>query len=339
MSRNSGMGSRVPMGMIRRAAVSMARALGVAALALGACSAPDKEPEIAVPYEDQVRKTLEQQGDEEGQLIRRTHQNVQRWEALRVEMQTQPMAALHRTIAQSVDGEFDVFRRFALDSRYQTLQNWSIACLGFAIEKKKESRELIESLLRTPDQQPWLRATECFALRVLRDPATDLSLLIPLVGHANPGVRASAAYAIAEIWAVSETPRDLTPQHYAAIDRLAGLLHDRATTQGRRAAAIALARLRHPDVLDHLLAALEDQDLEVQVAALAGIEWLGDARALEALFEFLDSDPAETPATFAVRALQQIAVQNGFAQTKGETESLGTSGKAWRKWFRAQRSK
>jgi HEAT repeat protein len=160
-----------------------------------------------------------------------------------------------------------------------------------------------------------------------------------MISHGDPEVRTSAANAIAEIWGVSATPRELTPQHYAAIDRLVALLHDPATTRGRRAAALGLANLHHPAVLDHLIAALEDEDREVQIIALIGIDRLGDPRALDALFEFLDSGPAEEAATWAVHALETIAVENRFAQTRSELESLGTSGKQWRKWFRAQRSK
>lgn len=319
--------------------VTMRRVLGTVALLLGACSAPKKEPDISVPYDDQVKEALEQGGNEEGQLIRRTYMNVRRYEELRVEMQEQPMAALRRTIGQSVDADFDVFKRHALDKTgSSTLRNWAFACLGFAIEKRVAARELLQSFLVDPDAQPWLLANACMALAVLKDKETDLSLVIPLVGHGNPEVRANAATAIKEVWFVSTPPRELTPQYYAAIDRLVALLHDDATVRGRRAAVWALANLHHPAVLDHLVAALQDEDAEVQIGGLRGIEMLGDARALEPLFDYLDDDPAEGPTSFAVRALQQIAVQNGFAQTKSELESIGTSGKAWRKWFRAKRS-
>lgn len=326
------------MGMIRRATGGLRRG-AVLAFALAACSAPKKEPAIGAPYEDQVKEALENEGNEEGQLVRRTRMNVRRYEELRIEMQEQPMAAMRRTIAQTVDESFDVFARYARDTQSSTLRTWAITCVGFASEKRVQARQLLESLLSALDVPPWDLANACQALAVLRDKETDLSLVIPLVGHGNPEVRASAATAIKEIWFVTGSPRELTPQHYAAIDRLVSLLHDRATIRGRRAAAWALANLRNPAVLEHLISALEDDDPEVQIGGLRGIEMLGDARALDPLFEYLDSNPAEGPTSFAVRALQQIAVQNGFAQTKSELESIGTSGKAWRKWFRAQRSK
>jgi hypothetical protein len=315
------------------------RGLPIAAvpLLLWSCASTDDEPGIVVPYENEVKEALEQEGNEEGQIIRRTHQNVRRYEELRIEVQTQPMEAMRRTIAQSVDDNFEVFRKAALDRQFQTLQTWAVACLGFAVENRAAARALVESQLGAGNLPPWLLATACFALRVMRDPSTDLSLVIPLMGHADAEVRASAAHAVAEVWAVSKTPRDLTPQHHAAIDRLVGLLHDKATTRGRRAAALALANLCHPAVLEHLISALNDADDGVQIVALRGIERLGDARALDGLFEYLDGSPQDGPASFAVAALQQIAVQNGFAQTKSELESLGTSGKAWRKWFKSQR--
>jgi hypothetical protein len=286
-----------------------------------------------------VKEALEEEGNEPGQIVRRTRMNVRRYDELRIEMQEQPMAAMRRTIAQSVDDNFDVFVQFAGDKQSSTLRTWSITCLGFAVEKRVQARELLQSLLTEMDVPPWDVANACMALSVMRDKETDLSRVIPLVGHGDPEVRASAATAIKEVWLVTGSPRDLTPQHYAAIDRLVALLHDDATIRGRRAAAWALANLRNPAVLDHLISALEDDDPEVQIGGLRGLEMLGDPRAFEPLFEYLDSNPAEGPQSFALRALQQTAVQNGFAQTKSELESLGTSGKAWRKWLRAQRSK
>jgi hypothetical protein len=320
--------------------ITMRRApwIGIALLA-GACSSTEQGPDIVVPYEDQVKEALEQGGNEEGQIVRRTYQNVRRYEELRIEMQEQPMAAMRRTIARSVDDDFEVFKEHALDKGSATLRNWAVACIGFAIEKRVEARKLLESMLSDETTAPWLLANACQALSVLRDKETDLTLVVRLVSHGDAEVRTSAATAVKEIWFVSETPRDLTPEYYAAIDRLVALLHDDATTRGRRAAVWALANLHHPVTLEHLLGALGDSDAEVQVGALRGVEMLGDARAIEPLCEYLDGSPQDGPASFAVRALQQIAVQNGFSETKSELESLGRSGKAWRKWFRSQRTK
>jgi hypothetical protein len=318
--------------------MGMGRMRCALAILLGACATDKKEADVVVPYEDKVKEALEHKGDDDGQLIRRTYSNVRRHEELRIEGQTQPMAAMRRTIGQAVDENFDVFRRIATDKESSTLRNWSIACLGFAMEKRTAARQLLEGQLRELDQPKWLLANACLALCRLRDKETDLSVVIPLIGHGDPEVRTNAANAVGGIWAVSETPRELSAQHLAAIDRLVSLLHDRATTRGRRAAALALATLHHPSVLDHLVSALEDEDDEVQIIGLAGIEKLGDPRALEPLFEYLDGSPSDEAATWAVTALKTIAVENRFAQTRSELESLGTSGKAWRKWFRAKRA-
>jgi len=308
----------------------------------GACSSSTTAgdgADVVVRHEAKVKEALEMQGDEAGQLIRRTHQNVRRYEELRIEGQTQAMAAMRQTIGRTVDEDFDVFRAQALDAGSLTLRNWAVACIGFAIEKRAAARKLLESLLTAPDQPPWVLANACLALRVLRDPETDLTVLIPFIGNADPEVRTNAATALGELWGGMQTPRELTPQHYAAIDRLVSLLHDPATTRGRRAAVIALANLRHPDVLDHLVSALQDPDPVVQIGGLMGIERLGDARALDPLFEYLEGSPSDEAASWAVNALKAIAVQNGFTQTPSELDSLGTSGRQWRKWFRAQRTK
>jgi len=319
--------------------VTMQRALLATGLLLAACASNKEKDQVVVPYEDKVKEALDEAGNDEGQLIRRTYQNVRRYEELRIEMQDQPMAAMRNTIGRTVDEDFGVFKKYALDKQSATLRNWAVACLGFAIEKRVEARKLLESMLAEPDTAPWLLANICKALSILKDKDTDLTRVVPLINHGDPEVRTCAATAVKEIWLVVTPPRELTPQYYAAIDRLAGLLHDDATTRGRRAAVWALANLHHPAVLEHLISALNDPDSEVQIGGLRGIEMLGDPRALEALFEYLDGSPQDGPASFAVRALQQIAVQNGFADTKTELESLGTSSKAWRKWFRAARLK
>ena len=77
----------------------------------------------------------------------------------------------------------------------------------------------------------------------------------------------------------------------------------------------------------------------VQIGGLYGMDLLGDARALDALFEFLDKGPTSQAGSWAKKALSTIAVQNGFAETPSELEDLGTSGRMWRKWFRAARNK
>ena len=247
------------------------------------------------------------------------------------------MVAVRRTIGQTVDENFPTFQRIALDKKGSVQRNMAIQAIGFAIEYRVQARDLLLGMLEEED--PWILANAALSLSVLRDPETDVSRIITLVGHADKEVRTSAATALMEIYNVQQTPRKLTPQHYAAIDRLVSLLHDKATTRGRRAAVFALANLQHPATIDHLASALEDSDSMVQIGGLYGIERLGDQRALEPVLEFLSSTPSAEAASWAKKALVRIAVQGGFTNTPSELDKLGTSSKLWRRWFRAARNK
>ncbi|MHC5032301.1 MAG: HEAT repeat domain-containing protein [Planctomycetota bacterium] len=328
------------MGAGRRLTGKMrcARALVLGGLVLlaAACETA-KTGETTLPDTEAIKDAPEITGDEATQLVRRTERNVKQYEELRLQGQTGSMVAVRRTIAQTVDDNFATFKRVALDEESSVQRNMAIQALGFANEYRDEARDMLVAMLG--DDDPWILANAALALSRLKDPETDLSRLITLVGHADKEVRTNAATALMEIYNVQQTPRRLTPQHYAAIDRLVSLLHDKATTRGRRAAVFALANLQHPEVLDHLASALEDSDEMVQIGGLYGIERLGDQRGLEPVLEFMSSTPSAEAASWAKKALVRIAVQGGFTNTPSELDKLGTSAKLWRKWFRAARNK
>lgn len=319
----------------RRPTDKMRLALWGLVLAVAACEAP-KNGKTTLPDTETIKDASELTGDEATQLVRRTERNVKHFEELRLQGQTGPMVAVRRTIARTVDENFPTFQRVALDKSSAVQRNMAIQALGFAAEYRSQARDLLVSLLEEED--PWILANAALALSLLKDRDTDLSRLITLVGHADKEVRTSAATALMEIYNVQQTPRQLTPQHYAAIDRLVSLLHDKATTRGRRAAVFALANLQHPETLDHLASALQDSDEMVQIGGLYGIERLGDQRALEPVLEFLSSTASDEAASWAKKALVRIAVQGGFTNTPSELDKLGTSAKLWRRWFRAARN-
>jgi HEAT repeat protein len=319
----------------RRPTCEMRYALWGLLLLAAACET-QKTGETTLPDTEAIKDAPELSGDEATQLVRRTERNVKHYEELRLQGQTGSMVAVRRTIARTVDENFPAFREVALDTSTSVQRNMAIQALGFANEYRADARDLLVGTLG--DEDPWILANAALALSRLKDPETDLSRLITLVGHADKEVRTSAATALMEIYNVRQTPRKLTPQHYAAIDRLVSLLHDKATTRGRRAAVFALANLQHPETLDHLASALEDSDEMVQIGGLYGIERLGDQRALEPVLEFLAKTPSAEAASWAKKALVRIAVQGGFTNTPSELDKLGTSAKLWRRWFRAARN-
>jgi len=306
-------------------------------LLLAAACETSKTGDTTLLDTEAIKDAPEVTGDEDTRLVRRTERNVKNFEELRLQGQTGSMVAVRRTIGRTVDENFPTFQRIALDKSGAVQRNMAIQAIGFAIEYRVKARDLLLSLLDEDD--PWILANAALSLSVLKDSETDVSRLITLVGHADKEVRTSAATALMEIYNVQQTPRQLTPQHYAAIDRLISLLHDKSTTRGRRAAVFALANLQHPETLDHLASALEDSDELVQIGGLYGIERLGDQRALEPVFEFMSTTPSAEAASWAKKALVRIAVQGGFTKTPSELDKLGTSSKLWRRWFRAARNK
>ena len=115
------------------------------------------------------------------------------------------------------------------------------------------------------------------------------------------------------------------------------MVTDKHNRHGRRAAAYALANMRHPQTFDLLVVALEDDDIQVQMGGLRGLELLGDQRGIEPLLEYLRGSPPTSATTWAVKALKAIALQSGLAKDPGELSKLGDSARDWDDFFRGAR--
>jgi len=276
-------------------------------------------------------------GDELGRLLRSTERNVRHYFELRLQGKQDLMVSLRRTIGRTVDDNFATFREVALNGEFLIRRNIAVKCIGFAIRKKKAAQSVLRKLYE--DSEITIVQNAALAIGLLRDPEADFTPVVALLGHGDVTVRTNAATSIATLFLIRETPRDLTPQHWAAIDRLVTLLHEDGAVRGRRAAAWALANLRHPAVLPHLVAALQDDDELVQIGGLRGLERLGDQRALEPVLEYLRDNPTDSGQSWARKVLVQIAVQGGFAQVPSELDPLGADPRKWSEWFRAARMK
>jgi len=275
--------------------------------------------------------------DEDTQMVRNTSESVKRYEELRLQGLTRAQHALQSTISRTVDDNFDVFRDMALDGKLKLHRNMALRCLGFAREQREDAREVLIQIASNRKEPVYLVANAALGLGILRDPDTPLEPIVALLGSGDPVIRTSAARALSEIVKVKKTPRPLTPQYLAAIDRCATMLYDKHNRSGRRAAVFALGNMRHPDNLDHLIAALDDTDDDVQIGGLIGITMLGDQRAIGPLIEYLRDGPTSVATTWTVRALKQIANQSGLAKTPGETQALGDSPRKWEDFFRGAR--
>jgi len=309
--------------------------LALALLAV-ACGSTPKDEDVTTIVETEIIKDSPELGqDETGRLLRRTDNNVKQHEELRLQGMTQQMVAVHRTIAQSVDDNIDTFRKVALEGDLLLQRNMAVKCLGFAVEQREKARDTLLVLLN--DDSVTIVANAVRGLGLLRDKETDITPIVTLCGSGDPAIRTNAAATLAALFLIRETPRQLTPQYHAAIDRLVVLLHDESYTRSRRAAAWALANLRHPSTLEHLISALHDADVQTQIGGLRGLELLGDQRSLDSLLDYLDDAPTTEAASWARQALEKIAIQGGFAKNAAELTELGTNPRLWRKWFQAAR--
>ncbi len=277
------------------------------------------------------------EGDEVGRLLRSTERNVRHFFELRLQGKTEVMVTLRRTLGRTVDQNFATFRDVALNGEFLLHRNTAVKCIGFAIRKRKEAQSVLLKLYE--DKDITIVQNAAYAVGLLQDPETDLTPIVALMGRGDVNVRTNAASSLGALFLIKPTPRELPPQYWSAIDRLVALLHDKTSIRGRRAAAWALANLRHPDVLEHLLGALQDSDETVQIGGLHGLERLGDQRALDPVIEYLRGGPTTQGASWARKVLIRIAVQGGFAKIPSELDELGTDPKSWTEWFRAARMK
>lgn len=322
----------------RRLMCSMRPALCALSLLFVACQPPKQDSTTNVvkpPGATQNAPDIAQ--DDVTKLIRTTARNVATWDELRRQGKLQQMTAVRRVIGRAVDDNFDDFRRTVLEADTAIVRNMAVKCIPFAYEQREQARDTL--LVLCKDRDLTIVSNAVLGLGILLDKKTDLTPVVALLAHGNVQVRTSAATALIRLFLVKETPRSLTPQYITAMDRLVTMLHDDSSIRSRRAAAWALANMRHPDTLPHLISALKDEDKQVQWGGLNGLKLLGDQRGLEAVLDYLDSGPTTEGASWAVQALEAIALQGGFAKHKSDMKDLGTSPRAWRSWFRERRMK
>ncbi|MDH3591441.1 MAG: hypothetical protein OER88_06160 [Planctomycetota bacterium] len=310
--------------------------LAVLGAVLPACSSTPRESETTAPFSPEAQQDGPEFSTDEGiRLIRSTERNVKHHSELMLQGKTQQMVALRRAVGRTVDDNFQTFEDTALKSEWVIHRNMAVKCIGFAVEERERAFQVLAQIAAEEDVT--LVNNAALGMGMLRDKNIDLTILIKLLAHGNVDVKTSAATSIREIWLLQETPRELTPEHWTTIDRLLGLLHERRFARARRAAIWAFANLRHPDVLDHLVSALKDEDEYVQIGGLVGLERLGDQRGLEPILVYLEEGPTTSGVSYARKALVAIAVQAGFAKTPSECDVLGDNPRTWRQWIGVKR--
>jgi len=296
------------------------------------------KPPLTTPVEAiSVKIPPEVAEKETTKTVRRVNRNVDLWQELLAQGKTTQAHSLRQSIARDVDENFDAVATVAREGEFTQLRNLAVKGLGFSRERRADARALLDTLLGDP--QLTIVQNAALSLGILADPETDLTKLVALLAHGDAEVRTNAATALAKLFRVRETPRDLTPEYQVAADRLAAVLADAKHARARRAAVFAFANLHHPHMLPFLIDALEDEDVQVQIGALYGLKELADERALEPLLRYLDGDPSEAGASWAQEALTRIALVSGLAKDAGELDGLGGKTQKWREWFEKARAR
>ena len=299
------------------------------------CKSNDKEITTIVKV-GEMDNAPEVVGNEQMRTVRATERNIAQWVELNQQGRTTQALALRVTISQSVDDNFETFEKVAREGGLLLGRNMAVKCIGFAREHRVEALALLVDLCR--DKSPTIQANAVLGMGVLADPDTDLTEPIRLLSAGDIEVRTNAAWALKDLFIVIPTPRELTPQYFTAIERLATLLNDPSSARARRSACWALAKIHHPETLDLLVGALEDDDREVQIGALHGLEVLRDQRGIDPILAYLDGGPTEGASSWAQKALVSIVLASGLAHTASELEYLEANPKLWRKWIRSARN-
>jgi len=274
---------------------------------------------------------------ESTKIVRRVNRNIDLWQELLLQGKPSQAHGLRLSIAREVDENFPVFESVAREGEFTQLRNLAVKGVAFASAQRAAARALLDLLLGDP--QITIVQNAALALGILGDPDTDLGKLIALAGHGDVEVRTNAASSLGKLFRLKEIPRELTQEYRVALDRLGGLMLEQTSARARRAAVVALANLHHPDALPLLVNALEDDDVQVQIAGLFGLRDLADQRALEPVLQYLRGNPSEAGASWAVEALVRIALEGGFTKEPAELESLGANAGAWKSWFEKARTR
>lgn len=168
------------------------------------------------------------------------------------------------------------------------------------------AREPLEARAAEEAETPAVRAAAFAALARLRDARTiPVAARVAAAGEAPREVRQAAADFLVGFgddfdppagehwrprWSSAES-RELGLRREPCLGAASALLGSDAG-ELRRAGAALLARLRHPDALDPLLALADDRDALVRETALAGLcEWRLDER-VQAVARERERDPA-----------------------------------------------
>jgi hypothetical protein len=255
---------------------------------------------------------------------------IAQWDVAQAAARAEQAEALAGQIRGEVDAAFGDFVT-ASDGRMGTqLQYVGVGGLGFSARP-----EATQALLnRLADTDPQLVGNALIALKLRADPATPTAPLLKLLSSRATAPRRYAPLALANVveaqWRAYG--RVDPAMQRAAMQTLSGVVADRDPFV-RLHVAKALGALRAPGSYDLLVILMRDDEVQIRLAAAAGLERLGDPNGFPETIRLL-ADVADDVKPMVRDILASFAHRlRGHPLTPNEIQRLGTSPHAWSNWF------
>jgi HEAT repeat protein len=316
---------------------------GVAALALSACQGSrgaDGRAETdaqrplpgtgSMPTGSALAGMTPRQLQERDQRFFRVDALVAQWDAAQVDGRESDAAALAAKIADETDADYATFTTAARGEVTVAAQHLAVKALGFS--RNPQSTAILVERLQSEDMP--LLGNALIALKLRSDPETSLPPIVRLLRSNATEARRYAPLAFANAVLARERVGRTVETTIAreAMTGLVGLVQDRDPFV-RLHAAKAMGALRSPDAVDFLVLLLKDEHVKIRIAAAAGLERIGDARAFPQVIALLDAVDADQKPIVRDLLISYAERLTGRPMTDAEKATLDTSPRAWDRWY------
>ena len=261
---------------------------------------------------------------------------ITQWDAAQSSGQDEQASMLAAKIGEETDADFPLIAASAAGRYGLRAQHLAVKSLGFS--KNPTATGLLVARLNDPD--PQLVANALIGLKLRSDPRTLLPPIIILLRSDAIEIRRYAPLALANVVLARERAgRPIEPALAAdAMTGLVGLVQDRDPFV-RLHAAKAMGALRLPEANDYLVLLLRDEHEKIRIAAAVGLVRIGDPQTLPQLVLLLD-DVGVNQQPIVRDLLAAFAERlQGAPLTPEQVTALGTSPRAWGRWFSELRAR
>ncbi|HVG94948.1 MAG TPA: HEAT repeat domain-containing protein [Planctomycetota bacterium] len=255
---------------------------------------------------------------------------VSQWDAAQTDGRESDALALAAKIADETDADYAVFTMAARGEVTVAAQHLAVKALGFS--RNPQSTAILVERLQSDDMP--LVGNALIALKLRSDPNTSLPPIVRLLRSNAKEARRYAPLAFANAVLARERVGRTVETTIAreAMTGLVGLVQDRDPFV-RLHAAKAMGALRSPDGVDFLVLLLKDEHVKIRIAAAAGLERIGDARAFPQVIALLDAVDADQKPLVRDLLISYGERLTGKPMTDAEKAALDTSPRAWDRWY------